>query len=77
MAFIKTTNMVVDKVVQHDIRTVQCPYCKTFLEGISLSTTAMFCWHCRKEFRIQQDKWKFINDLPKGMKRTVLFKGKV
>lgn len=74
MAFIKTTNIVFDKTVQVEqtTRTVQCPYCKTYLQGISLNITAMLCWKCKKEFRIQQDKDKFSSKETGVMKRTVL-----
>jgi DNA-directed RNA polymerase subunit RPC12/RpoP len=74
MAFIKTTNVVLDDTIQIEktIRTVQCPYCKVYLKGISLNITAMKCWKCKKEFRIQQDKSKFGIGMPNRVKRTLL-----
>ena len=57
---IKTTNVVTDETITENIRTVRCAICKTHLRGISQSTTAMICWVCGDEFRIQQDisKWE-------------------
>lgn len=74
MAFVKTTNMVLDHTIQVEktIRTVQCPHCKTYLKGISLDITAMKCWTCKKEFRIQQDKDKFLSEKTGVMKKTIL-----
>lgn len=70
MVFLKTTNNVVDETVERIIRTVQCPYCKTHLQGISKEVLSMVCWHCKKPFRIQRDKSKFV-ETPK-QRRTII-----
>lgn len=74
MAFIKTSNNItVEKITEH-IKIVQCPYCKTYIKGVSKYITAMKCWHCNKEFRIQQDEARFDSDYrePGKMTRTAL-----
>ena len=55
MSFIKTTNIISRRTTINTLKKVQCPYCKTHLESISEYITAMICWHCAKEFRIEQD----------------------
>ena len=72
MGFIKTTNTIVEEIIEETIRSVQCPYCKTHLKHVPRYITAMKCWHCKKEFRIQQDKDKIIEILEGGAKRTSL-----
>ena len=74
MSFIKTTNIVIDKEIRSIRRTVQCPYCKTFLQGISQGVFAMECWNCKKEFRIQKDKNKFLPRKVGIVKKTILGK---
>lgn len=72
MAFIKTTNIIKEDITEDIIRTVQCPYCKTYLKHVPRYITAMKCWHCKKEFRIQQDEDKIIEIPTGGAKRTSL-----
>ena len=72
MAFIKTTNTIGVEVIEETIRAVQCPYCNTYLKHVPGYITAMKCWHCKKEFRIQQDKDKIIEIPEHGAKRTSL-----
>lgn len=61
MAYIKKTNIIGIENISETIRKVQCPYCKTFLQHIPDYITAMKCWHCKKEFRIEHDKDKIID----------------
>lgn len=58
MAYIKKTNVVSFREITDSIRKVQCPYCKTFLEPVPTHVTAMLCWKCNKEFRIEHDQDK-------------------
>ena len=69
--YIKKTNVMKSRTTTSTIHTVQCPYCKTFLESISPYITAMICWRCNKEFRIERDKNKIIEP-PSGMSRTMI-----
>lgn len=73
MVYIKTTNVISRRTTTNSLKKVQCPYCKTFLESVSEYTTAMICWQCDKEFRIEQDESKISNsDEYSSTKRTVL-----
>ena len=56
MAFMKKTNVMATRRTTATIKSVQCPYCKTHLEPIQKYVTAMVCWHCNKEFRIETDE---------------------
>ena len=71
MAYLKTTNVVIEETYANTIRSVQCPYCKTLLKPVLGYTTAMICWKCNREFRIQQDVAK-INPASAGIKRTII-----
>lgn len=59
MGYIKTTNCIQDSRIVEIIREVDCPYCKAGLRGIAEYITAMKCWNCKKEFRIEQNKDNF------------------
>ena len=72
MSFIKTTNIVEDKEFTEISRQVECPYCHCGLRNISGYITAMKCWHCNKEFRIEQDKNKFVKPDTKHGYRTLV-----
>jgi len=63
MGYIKKTNIVEIREIYENIKKVRCPYCHTYLEHIPRYITAMICWHCKKEFRIEQDseKWEASN----------------
>ena len=60
MSYIKKTNIIKTREPLGFVKTVKCPYCNTFLEPVPSYVTAMLCWHCGKEFRIEQDseKWE-------------------
>ena len=60
MAFIKKTVVVTTSETTQTIKTVQCPYCKVHLEPVPKYVTAMICWKCSKEFRIEVDPDKII-----------------
>jgi len=72
MAFIKTTNNILIESIQTEIKTVQCPHCHTYIKGVPEYITAMHCWYCKKEFRLQQDTVLWESDYlePGIMKRT-------
>ena len=74
MAFIKTSNNITVEETTEHIKIVQCPYCKTYARDVPKYVTAMKCWHCDKEFRIQQDKDRHYSDYkkPGNMTRTAL-----
>ena len=74
MAYLKTSNNILVKEVTNHVKIVQCPYCKTYIKGVSAYITAMTCWHCDREFRIQQDVTKYNSEYnkPGTMKRTAL-----
>gem|GEM_PF-3950167 len=72
MSYIKTTNRVYIKKHECNIKQVQCPYCKVFLQDVPDYITAMYCWKCKKEFRIQQDASKLISSEPPKNKRTII-----
>ena len=59
MSYIKKTHIVKIRNVDATIKTVRCPYCHTFLEPIPKYVTAMLCWYCKKEFRIEQDSNRY------------------
>ena len=60
------TNVIGTRESIDIIKRVRCPYCHTFLEHVPGYITAMLCWNCKKEFRIEQDleKWEdsYSND---------------
>ena len=56
MSYIKKTNVIETRESVGIIKRVQCPYCFVFLEPIPEFVTAMLCWRCKKEFRIERDK---------------------
>lgn len=64
MSYIKKTNIIEIREFTETIKRVRCPYCHTFLEHVPRYVTAMKCWQCKKEFRIEQDseKWEVSND---------------
>ena len=68
--YIKKTNVIETRTVNRVLRKVQCPYCKVYLETVPLYVTAMICWNCSKEFRIEQDEIKLVN--PEFGGRTIL-----
>jgi len=72
MAFIKTTNIIREEETKGTIRMVECPYCRSGLKHVPAYITAMKCWHCGKEFRIQQDSEKTESIGKKPLGRTVL-----
>ncbi len=72
MSYIKTTNVIIDKEQTSYTREVQCPYCHTFLRPIPDYVTAMKCWHCNKEFRIEQDINKLISPNEVTLKHSVI-----
>jgi len=59
MSYLKTTNIVEDKEFTETSRQVECPYCHCGLRNIPRYITAMKCWQCHTEFRIEQDQSKF------------------
>lgn len=59
MSYIKKTNVIETRETSGIIKRVQCPYCYTYLEPIPEYVTAMLCWKCKKEFRIERDKGKW------------------
>lgn len=68
----RTTDYVRDEEVKHIIRTIRCPYCKTFLKGVRKDVTAMKCWCCDEQFKIQQDPLKYEIELPANVRyRTI------
>ena len=72
MVRIKTTNVVKDEETTKSVRTVQCPICNTFLNGVDKSVVVMTCWLCNKEFKIQQDSNKYESSVePKRFQRTI------
>lgn len=75
MSFIKTTNFVEDSEVIETIRQVICPYCKSGLRNIPKWVTSMECWNCKKEFRIEQNKNKFILPNLDGKIHKTLIRG--
>jgi DNA-directed RNA polymerase subunit RPC12/RpoP len=68
--YIKKTNVVEIRSTTNTFRKVQCPYCKVCLESVAEYITAMICWNCDREFRIEQDKTKIVNSVFGG--RTIL-----
>lgn len=59
--YIKKTNVVTERKTDGTVKKVQCPYCKVFLEPIPRYVTAMICWKCDKEFRIEHDPEKIVS----------------
>lgn len=46
---------VKQKEVMPTLRTsIKCPYCYTTLQYIEWYATRMICWHCKKEFIIEE-----------------------
>lgn len=72
MSFIKTTNIITTEETTDIIRMVECPYCHTGLKPVPTYITAMKCWHCNKEFRIQQDPKRFKDINQNVVRRTQL-----
>lgn len=64
MVRIKITNVIQDKEVKSIERTVQCPFCSTFLKNVPKYINQMECWYCYKEFKIQKDPglWTFDSE---------------
>lgn len=60
MSYIKKTSIIEVRKIYDNIKRVRCPYCLIYLEHIPEYVTAMKCWQCKKEFRIEQDseKWE-------------------
>lgn len=58
---IPKTNVIRIERIEEDIKTVQCPICKTFLVPIPHHVVTMICWKCEKEFRIEHDPAKIIS----------------
>lgn len=75
MVRMKTTDYVKDEEVTSIIRIVRCPYCKTFLKGIRMEVTAMKCWCCDEQFKIQQDPEKYDPELPGNKRYRTITKG--
>ena len=71
MTYIKKTNIIEERKSEGTIKRVRCPYCKTFLVPVSSYVTAMICWKCRKEFRIEQDEDKWENPYSDPMHTVV------
>ena len=71
MTRIKTTNVVLDKEVTTKERTVQCPWCNTYLKGISVYVIVMQCWYCHRDFKIQQDSIKWIDPDESNIARSI------
>jgi DNA-directed RNA polymerase subunit RPC12/RpoP len=44
-----------DEMITHLQRHVTCPYCHTELVGVVAYAVVIECWHCKKEFRIDDD----------------------
>lgn len=70
--YIKKTNIINFEIYEKSLKIVQCPYCHTFLKSVPKYVTAMICWQCKKEFRIEQDHTKFEKPQEGGFKRTKL-----
>lgn len=70
--YIKKTNTISFEISEKSLKIVECPYCRTFLKPVPEYVTAMICWHCKKEFRIEQDHMKFEKQQEGGLKRTKL-----
>ncbi len=77
MVRIKTTNFVKDEEVKINVRTVRCPRCKTFLKGVRKDVTAMKCWCCDEQFKIQQDPLKHETELPSNVRYRTITKTRV
>lgn len=71
MTRIKTTDVITFKEVKITTRTVQCPWCNTFLEGVDDTVVVMKCWYCEREFKIQQDPSKWIDPVESMHKRVI------
>lgn len=76
--YIKKTNVVVERETVSTCKKVQCPYCRVYLEPVPEYITAMICWGCKKEFRIEHDPEKTISpEIPseKGVTTRTIMRG--
>ena len=68
MSYLKKTNIIERRETTGVIKRVRCPYCYTFLDNVPKYVTAMLCWNCNKEFRIEEDSEKWNKpDFQTGM----------
>ena len=44
-----------DEMITRLQRHVTCPHCHTELVGVAAYAVVIECWHCKKEFRIEDD----------------------
>ncbi len=71
MVRISTANVIFNVETTAIKRTIQCPKCKTFLEGVDDSVITMRCWYCEREFRIQQDPSKWVRPIESMHRRVI------
>jgi len=71
LAYLKTTDVVIEEIYTNTTRSVQCPYCMTLLKPVPNYVTAMVCWKCDHEFRITQDADKIL-PTSAGIRNTII-----
>ena len=69
---IKTTTVIKDEESKETIRTVQCPFCNTFLKGVPDYVIVIRCWYCNREFKMEQDPNEWTFEESNSVHRTIM-----